>query len=622
MAQILTKQIELPKFNLPEPYNNDVWDITEWDYYKNASYRYKTCWKARSNVMGNKMDFSLCNSPVIREETKYFCYLLITDKKVTLSTFAEYADRFKLLFSYVNDKSYSTVLDIDTNDYERYIGQSHKIRTDNGSALIGSEVIPMKKRNRLISFVDTLKRTICDFIESSKPLIEKDYWKRKDVKGDNDNVTSYSSKNLDFSTIRQSAMKKSAKDFILFKLASITFGAAYGYLCSIKTFCQWLYEYDENINSFAEINRDIIEDYLCFLRIETDFSQHKINKNILDLSVMFEYGILNEDKSFPSIPIFLSSDYAFKTEHRAKYYTPDEIAGIFSVIPYIPKVYGKILLILHHCGMRISEVLYLPMDCLHYSEDVPYIKLYMYKTERNHNIPLSKAIHKIIRTEIIKNQKKHPGAKYVFLNDDGSLINYGTFCRTIRRAIAEHNILGRDGQPLKFGTHRFRSTKATDLINLGEDAQKTADILGVSSLSTLRYYATATQTSVNEHMQEYLRKESILINSIGKMDEFNLDDYENAIPLCNGWCCKPIDLGICDKINACLTCSQFRPSMKHLTSYRLQLSELESTLAVAEANGYTRIVEKCTAEKEALQNIINRLEKMLDEKKHKANGEL
>lgn len=621
MAQILTKQIELPKFNLPEPYCDDVWDIMEWDYYKTASQGYKPCWIARSNVMNNKMDFSLCNNPVIREESKYFCYLLISNKKVSLGTFAEYADRFKLLFAYVNERSFDTVLDIDTSDYERYIGQSHKIKTNNGSALIGKEVIPMKKRNRLVSFLDSLKRAVSDFIESSKPLLKRDYWRMKDVKPDSVNDFSHT-KNFDFSTIKQPLMKKAAKEFLLFKLASITFNAVHGYLNNIKTFCQWLYEYDDIINSFAEVNRDILEDYFCFLRIETDFSQHKINKNILDLSVMFEYGLLNGDKNFPSIPLFLSSDYAFKTEHRAKYYTPDEIAGIFSIIPYIPKVYGKILLILHHCGMRISEVLRLPMDCLCYNEDVPYIKLYMYKTERNHNIPLNKAIHKIIHTEILKNKKEYPEAKYVFLNKDGSLINYGTFCRTIRRAIVEHNILGRDGQLLKFTTHRFRSTKATDLINMGEDAQKTADILGVSSISTLRYYATATQTSVNEYMQEYLKKESILINSIGKMDEFDLDDYKNAIPLCNGWCCRPADLGICDKINACLTCSQFRPSIRHLTSYQLQLSELESTIAVANANGYTRIVEKCTAEKEALQNIIGRLEEMLNEKKYKTNGRL
>lgn len=331
---------------------------------------------------------------------------------------------------------------------------------------------------------------------------------------------------------------------------------------------------------------------------------------------MFEYGLMNDDKRFPATPIFLSTDHTLKTVRRQKFYTDSEVAGIFSIISYLPKVYGRILLVLHHCGMRISEVLRLPMDCLYFSDGVPCLKLYMYKTERDHNIPLSDDVYNIINKEIERNKKKFPNAKYVFLNKDGTLINYGAFTRKIKITLIEHNVMGRDGKPLVFGTHRFRSTKATDLISLGVEPQKAADILGIKRLSTLSYYVVATQTSVSEHMQEYLRRESILINSIGSMDEFDIDDYKNAIPLCNGWCCRPAELGLCDKINACLTCSQFRPSFKHLASYKLQLSELESTLAVAKDNGYTRIVEKCLSDKEALENIIKRLEEMLNDKKH------
>lgn len=613
MTQILTKQVELPKFNLPAPYSDDIWDIMEWEYYKTSYQQYKHNWIARSNIMNNQMDFSLCKNPIIREESKYFCYLLIAKKHITLGVFAEYADKFKLLFAYVNDRSLNTVLDIDTVDYESYIGQAHKIMTDNGSALIGNEIVQMKKRNRLISFVDSMKRVITAFIESSKPVFERDYWRAEEIK----QIDSTSNmKNLDFSSIKQFEMKQASKDFIKMKLSTITVSAAYGYLNSIKKFCHWLYEYDENIESFFDISRDIIEDFFYFLRVESDFSQHKINKIILDLSVMFEYGLMNEDTSFPLVQIFLPTDYAFKTVHRQKFYTDEEIAGIFSIISYLPKTYGRILLVLHHCGMRVSEVLRLPMDCIYFSNGVPCLKLYMYKTERNHNIPLNDDIYNIINKEISRNKKKFPEAKYVFLNNDGSHINYLTFIRNVKKALVKHNVLGRDGKPLVFGTHRFRSTKATDLISLGVEPRKVSDILGVKSLSTLSYYAAATQTSVSEHMQEYLRRESILINSIGKMDEFPLEDYENAIPLCNGWCCRPSELGICDKINACLTCSQFRPSHKHLISYKIQLSEIESTLAVAKANGYTRIIEKCLSDKEALEDIIKRLEEMLDEQKY------
>lgn len=613
MEQILIKQCELPQFNLTEPYGNDIWDVMEWDYYKDASEYCQKAWNARSNVMERKMDFTLCQNLIIREEAKYYCYLLVAVKNISLGVFADYADKFKLLFSFVNTGNYKTVLDIGTADYERYIGETHKVKTNNGSALSGGEVIPVKKRNRLISFLDSFKKAVNDFIESSKPVFERDCWHKKDIKpNEAEGITD--KKNLDFSTIRHPMMKQAVKDFIYFKLASITFGAACEYLRQIKTFCQWLREDDKNIDSFKDVDRQMIERYFVFLRVESGFSQHHINKNILDLSIMFEYGLLSDDNRFPAVPIFMANDYTFKTNRRAKYYTAEEVTGIFSIIPYLPKVYGKILLLLYYCGMRISEVLRLPIDCLHYNDDVPYITLYMYKTERHHNIPLNNSIHRIIDAEIKKNKRKHPKAKYVFLNEDGSVIQYSTFCKKIKITLLNHNVMGNDGKPLAFRTHRFRSTKATDLINLGENPHKAAEILGMKSLSTLSYYATAKQTSVNEHMQEYLRKESILINSIGKMDEFSLDDYENAIPLCNGWCCRPAGFGVCDKANACLTCPQFKPSSRHLVSYQIQLSELESTLAVAEENGYTRIVEKCKTEIKALREIIEKLEETLNEK--------
>lgn len=180
--------------------------------------------------------------------------------------------------------------------------------------------------------------------------------------------------------------------------------------------------------------------------------------------------------------------------------------------------------------------------------------------------------------------------------------------QAVKRAIIEHDVRGRDGKLLDFRTHRFRATKATNLINSGYDPRNVADILGQKSLSSLSYYAVATNQSLQVHMQEYLKKESILINSIGKVDEKTIEDYKNAHPLCNGWCCRPIELGVCENINACLSCPMFKPSLEHLTTYRLQLSEVESALSVAVANGFERMAEQCRSEKAALEKIIKEME--------------
>lgn len=609
MPQILTKQQQLPDFNIPEPYCNDIWNICEWEIFKNSDNKLQNKWNAHSNMMGNTMNFLLCTNVAIREELKYFSYYVLECKKINIGTFAEYTDRYKYLINYVNDKVFSSVLDIDSEDYKNYISHIREATTTHRTTT--NNIVSLKRRNKLFEFINYIKKVICNFYESQKSIYERDYWKGSELSSSEINV-----RNLNFTTISQPIMKQSVKDFIRFKLTNITVGTCAQYLRDIKIFCHWLSEYDESIDTFAKINRNILEDYFLFLRVESDLSQHSINANILNLSVMFEYGLVMGNENFPSTPLFLNTDYAFKTVRRVKFYTPDEIASIFSIIKYLPKVYGKILMVLHHSGMRISEVLHLSIDCLQEENGEPYIKSYMYKTERYNKIPLDKNTYAIINNEIMYNKKYFPNAKYVFLNEKGTPIGYSTFIKKIQAVLLKNKIMGHDGQPLVFGTHKFRATKATELLNMGEDPRKAADMLGQKSLSSLSYYATATHTSLNEYMQEYLKKESILINSIGKMDEFVIEDYKNAMPLCNGWCCRPTELGLCEKANACLTCSQFRPSIRHLTSYQLQLTEVKSSMAVAKQNGYTRIVEKCEQEMKALEDIILRLEEMLNEKKH------
>lgn len=606
MKTALLQQNNPIDFDLVSPYDSNIWHICEWDIYKNASEDSKKKWKARSNVMDNNMDFSLCTNETIREESKYFAFYLLTIKKVSLPTFAEYADRFKLLFAFVNSRQYQSILDIDTVDYERHIAVDHKPVIKDGTTLNGQELVPSNRRSRLVAFLDFFKNTIYQYIESAKPLYERDVWNWKDVAPNETGAA-----NLIFYVIEQPVMKESAKIFLKEKLLSCTVKTVYKYLDDIKIFCRWLYEYDDSITSFKEVTRDILEEYFLFLRIESGFSQNKINANILNLSVMFEYGIVAGDNRFPDDILFLADDYCFKTVHRANFYTNEEVAAIFSMVEYLPKIYGRILLVLHHTGMRISEVLRLHIDCLKFKDNAPYLSVYMYKTERYNNIPVDDYVYQIISREISRTQKQFPDAEYVFVNSKGNAFTYSTFIKTIKTCIVEHNILGRDEKLLDFRTHRFRATKATYLINSGHDPRNAANMLGQSCLSSLSYYAVATDQSLSKHMQEYLKKESILINSIGQVDENTIEDYENAHPLCNGWCCKPIELGICDKINACLTCSLFKPSMEHLTTYRLQLSEVESSLAVASENGFTRMAEQCEKEKTALENIIQGLEERL-----------
>lgn len=597
-------------FNLPKRYREDVWDICEWDYYKNADSDYQSAWRVRSNVMNHAVDFTLCSALLVREELKFFFYSLIEEKKIVLVSFSEYMDKYKLLYKYVNENHIQSILDIQMDDYAKYISANHKLQTDNGTALSkGKKRVKTKKQNRLITFIKSIQQTLVSYYEKNKSLLERDVWYGRDIEPDGIKC------NLSFYDIKQEPMKIAIKRFLKIKSVSVRISTLKSYLHYFKAFCHWMETYDASILSFNSINRNILEDYFQYLRLESGFSQNKIFYCIFYLSILFDYGILSDSDNFPKISLFTQNDYCQKTKRKENFYEDEDISIIFrELIPKLPKVYGRMILILFLTGMRISELLTLSPSALRKeSGNAYFLDIYMRKTKKSTAIPIDENAFHLLESEVHKNQQLFSNTDYIFLKDTGKPFSYSAFVKVIKSAIVDNNITGKDGNLLDFRTHRFRATKATKLINMGLDPTVAADMLGQSTLTALSYYAVATKQVLQEQMQSYLKKQSILINNIGKIDDLVLEDYKNAIPLCNGWCCKPPELGICEKANACISCSQFKPSSQFLLNYKLQLADIKETLVVASANGYTRLIEKCEREKSYLEKIITAVEEKVNE---------
>ena len=65
----------------------------------------------------------------------------------------------------------------------------------------------------------------------------------------------------------------------------------------------------------------------------------------------------------------------------------------------------------------------------------------------------------------------------------------------------------------------------------------------------------------------------------------------------------------CPHANACLTCTHFRTSKKHLKQHKSQLNETNKIIENAKQNGWHRTVEMNTEVVGNLTLIINSLEK-------------
>lgn len=256
-------------------------------------------------------------------------------------------------------------------------------------------------------------------------------------------------------------------------------------------------------------------------------------------------------------------------------------------------------------GCRISELLHLKPEQLKCDNGEYSIILYQYKTKAEYENPISEFAAKIMLSEVKHNKKIFgDNVEYVFLSEKGKIIGQDEINKALANYIIKNNIRDHDGNILHCNMHRFRSTIATNLLNSGYDVKSTGKLLGHKSLNSLAYYVVVNDEQVVEQLAPRIEKDELLISNIGKFDEKSLSDYDNPIPLCNGWCVRSSSLGQCAKANHCLECNMFIPTLSHLSIYEMQLRQVEAAIELAKANGMDLLVEKNEKTKESLKKII------------------
>ena len=538
---------------------------------------------------------------------------------MTLTTFSEYYDRLKILTEYINGLNISSLLDItDISDYEKFVVKKrNKTIVSNGFGIRGMELVEETRKSRFVTFLTYAQEILEDYYTKDIPERQKLIWYYEKLpckNGANPN------KVLNFKDIANKEFQKNAQDFCWFLLPKIVFETVYKYLFSLKFFFNLLDNNHSKIKQLSQINRDLIEDYFLYLRAESNYSSNAVNTFILNLKKFFEWGQLTKVENMPQTNLILAQDYNFKTVKSSKYLTDEEMKGIVSIIPKLPNTYGKIVYMLIFTGVRISEILQLKVDALKMKPDGSYVlEIYQYKTEKYYSKPLDERPAKIILNEIQKNQERFgkENVEYVFVNDKNKPVTSGTINRFLKKTIIDNNIKGRDGNLLHVTTHMFRATLSTKLMSAGKDPKLVAKLLGQSTLSSLSHYATIDLEAAKEQLAPRIAKDQVLISNIWKTESDKEEIPETAIPLCNGFCSKDIETGICKKATACLSCPMFIPSIQFINSYELQLQEIEATIAVAKANGYTKLLENSIETKKQLESILKKLKELEDKKNGK-----
>jgi hypothetical protein len=277
----------------------------------------------------------------------------------------------------------------------------------------------------------------------------------------------------------------------------------------------------------------------------------------------------------------------------------------------------RMVLILQECGMRINELLQLPMDCL--SQDargVFYLRYLQGKVRRENAIPVSDEIARVVQEQLDAVRAQGRAATLLFPNDRGRPARQASFSQAINQLAYVHQIKDATGKLFRFQSHQFRHTVGTRMINLGVPHHIIQRYLGHKGPEMTSRYAHIHDSTMREKLSEYLA--GTLVDVTGKKvvestanDTAELQWFTRNVmaqALTNGYCAIPTVAGPCPHPNACLNCAHFRTDITFLEVHRSELSETERVIAKADANGWARQSEMNQRKRENLVKIITSLE--------------
>ena len=389
----------------------------------------------------------------------------------------------------------------------------------------------------------------------------------------------------------------------------------------------------ESIQCASDVNRDVIEEFLTYLRllklkqnsqsqaIGAPLSKQSHARILGDLRLLFDFCVSYELAAFPKRLLF-NEDIPFVPRLSEARGIPDSVVAQLLVHKdQLAQPFQTMLQVILEIGCRPGELCELPIDCLTIvNQGGPYVTRYAKKQYKSISVPVSNEIANAIRSAQ-QWAKQHYGesVKYLFPKNVDQYYHRMTFNQNVNHYIARQKITDENGQLWHFTAKQCRHTVGTRLINEGVSQSTVQRFLGHSSPKMTNVYAHLHDQTLKEaffnskrHIEvEQPEKASELVqgqvfNALGEQVESSwLKHHFQAQALPNGFCVRPQEIGVCQSGQACLHCTHLRTTVDHLPILQEQLALGEDSEKQAAEKGFERLCQANAKNNQALRKLIN-----------------
>ncbi|AYD39584.1 hypothetical protein D4Z93_03115 [Clostridium fermenticellae] len=595
-----------------EEFYNDLWIYMKIDILRRNM---KENQRIITESKNRKLDFSSMRNQNIKEEIKFYYIKQLMSEHMcpelnNLHSQVQKTIEF-LSIKYFNE--FNSLLDIDIeiiiDKYEKWL-KRRSLRTK----VVASKINKNIKKQKYIyesDYFKIIRRIYTFWKDENKNYFDKDKWIFSDLPFQVNQLKCSNNNSISFHKIKQPGIKRMIKKLCEYELKTGPAGTAIVRTYSLSYFSKFLSEHYININNLCELNKQIIQDYIIYLKIKSGLKSKTINSRICALNVLIDTARrMNWSDLMQNINIKYT-ELIKVTNKIVNPYTDEELKEINRVLTVIPLQIARLICIMEYTGIRVSEVCTLRVNDLRKdSKDEFYICYVQNKTKKNNIIPVSDISLEILQSAIITSNQYRKNNKYVFSLKDREIITPARIDATLKKASYELKLKDKSGNPFNITSHRFRATVATKYADIGIEPTAIAKLLGQSGLGSLKHYITIHNETVTEAIQPIIKKQNYMIANIGHIKDIPKNDTGNmAIPLPNGVCLKPETEGVCKHANVCYTCKMFRSSIKYIDVYKRHLSEAERNITIAKLNGYDRLLQINQDLRNSLIKIIKKLEK-------------
>ncbi len=327
---------------------------------------------------------------------------------------------------------------------------------------------------------------------------------------------------LRFTEISQIGIRQEVKKGIYLNLQSEAIACIQKELTAVRRLSRYLADRYPQIDSCADLSREVIEEYLTYLKTEATETKHfhadlnRLRCLLESIGKMCEYPNL--------IGLFLTRDIPQTAKAKFTVYSDGELKRLNREIVNLDEQTARLMIIHQMLGTRISDTLTLQPDCLSKENGEFIIRIRQMKT-KPYEKPISTELAALIQKSIDYTREHYGEVPYVFINpkDLSMPITYAAIRYRVLSMIYEKDLRDDNGNIFGFGTHIYRHLYGAKLSEMHLDDWTIAKLLGHSSVRSVKFYRKmSNQILADDTRKARQRLSEMILKNINGWE----NDYE------------------------------------------------------------------------------------------------